>query len=91
MDYYKKNLKDMIATGNINFNEKVNIIAQLTQALISLHQAGIVHRDIKPANILFDDNGNLKLIDFGESIECWEKVKKDNYRRIGATLPYSPL
>uniref|UniRef100_A0A0N5C7P7 Protein kinase domain-containing protein n=1 Tax=Strongyloides papillosus TaxID=174720 RepID=A0A0N5C7P7_STREA len=41
------------------------IFRQLIEAVNYLHQRGVVHRDIKPLNILFDENRNLKLVDFG--------------------------
>ena len=40
----------------------------LLAALASAHREGIVHRDIKPANVLFDDQGQPCLADFGVAL-----------------------
>jgi len=41
--------------------------AQISMALMYLHQHGIIYRDLKPENILLDRDGNCKLTDFGLS------------------------
>ena len=47
--------------------------ANIVVILETLHSNDIVHRDIKPENFLIDDQGFLKLIDFG--------LSKDNMNR----------
>ncbi|CDW91424.1 protein kinase domain containing protein [Stylonychia lemnae] len=49
------------------FNEKETkfMIACLVQALECIHTAGVIHRDIKPENLVFNENGYLRLTDFG--------------------------
>jgi serine/threonine protein kinase len=44
---------------------RLRIAADVASALHYVHEAGIVHRDVKPENIHIDQNGKVKLMDFG--------------------------
>lgn len=44
-----------------------SVVKNVAKALEYAHRAGVVHRDIKPANVLFNENGNAVLSDFGIS------------------------
>ena len=45
--------------------EALGIVRQAAEALDVAHKAGLVHRDIKPNNIMVDDQGRVKIMDFG--------------------------
>lgn len=64
-------------------------VFQLTNSLIYLHENHIVHRDIKPENILLDFNHQIKLSDFGWSINLSKTPNGKRYTMCG-TLDYLP-
>ena len=42
-----------------------NLFLQITKAVQQLHVNFVMHRDLKPDNMIFSEDGQLKLIDFG--------------------------
>lgn len=48
-----------------SLTEKIDLAAQVCDALVFAHRLGVLHRDVKPANILLTSRGTAKLADFG--------------------------
>jgi serine/threonine-protein kinase len=67
MEYFQgRSLRDYILNRvKVRIEDKVKIIAQIGNALASVHEKDILHRDIKPDNILVNDGLNVKITDFG--------------------------
>jgi beta-lactam-binding protein with PASTA domain/tRNA A-37 threonylcarbamoyl transferase component Bud32 len=59
-------LRDMLDEGTrLSLAQAVSIGAQAAEGLAYAHARGFVHRDVKPANLLFDEEGRLRVADFG--------------------------
>jgi WD40 repeat protein/serine/threonine protein kinase/DNA-binding XRE family transcriptional regulator len=64
--------------GPVSFEYAVRWINQLSRGLAAAHGKGVVHGDLKPENMLFDEDGNIYLSDFGIA------------RRIESSSQFSP-
>ena len=50
-----------------NINTVRSFIEQLSRGLRAFHRLEMIHQDLKPENIIIDENGTLKIIDFGST------------------------
>jgi serine/threonine protein kinase len=57
--------KVLEAKRNIPVEQKIELIAQVSDALGHAHRNGVVHRDIKPSNIFVLEDNSAKVLDFG--------------------------
>ncbi len=61
-----RTLKEYIRSStSINRESKLQLFKQLISGLKHIHQMGMIHRDVKPANIFLNEDGVLKIGDFG--------------------------
>ena len=67
MEYIQgKTLKQLIKKrGALTLSECIDIMLQLTDGVNNAHASYIIHRDLKPQNIMIQDNGEIKITDFG--------------------------
>ncbi|XP_073063053.1 CBL-interacting protein kinase 2-like [Primulina eburnea] len=68
MEYVKGGeLFNKVAKGKLKEDAAKKYFQQLISAVDFCHSRGVYHRDLKPENLLLDENGNLKVSDFGLS------------------------
>ncbi|KAF8719476.1 hypothetical protein HU200_024199 [Digitaria exilis] len=79
-------LFDKIAKGRLTEENARKYFQQLISAVDYCHSRGIYHRDLKPENLLLDENGTLKVSDFGLSALS-ESKRKDGLLHTACGTP----
>ncbi len=70
----------------IKVNHLLGIFFKIAKVVCQIHKEGIIHCDLKPSNVLIDIGRNIRIIDFGASLE---KEKKIDFIKV--SKGYSPI
>lgn len=81
MEYMEHDLRMLLKSMKNNFNqsEVKCLLKQLLEGVAAMHTHWVLHRDLKTSNLLFNNQGILKICDFGMARPFGEPVE-----------PYSP-
>jgi Tfp pilus assembly protein PilF len=58
-------LRVRLLRGTLPIDEALGYARDIAAGLALAHRRQVVHRDIKPENLMFDEDGTIKIVDFG--------------------------
>jgi serine/threonine-protein kinase len=76
--------------GPFDVGRVTRIGIELSDALSTVHRAGLIHRDVKAQNVLCDRDGRLVLTDFGAGCELEEEANDQARELAGTPLCVAP-
>lgn len=79
-----RQIMDACVDKLLALEEVLRVAEQICDALVYCHEHGVFHRDIKPENILLQDDGNVKIIDFG--VALLEGARRVTWRGLSETV-----
>jgi serine/threonine protein kinase/Flp pilus assembly protein TadD len=91
MEYLQgRTLDKIIKEQTLGYEECLRIALQVSSALALVHKSALIHRDLKPGNIMVQDDGTVKLLDFGIARAHNESNITQHGMLVGTVLYMSP-
>ena len=97
MEYFNsKTLTQFQQEAYTTLVQKLDLLQQLSAGLAAAHKNDVIHCDLKPSNILVNDQGQLKITDFGIALLATNENKNsepsasNNSLQFGSLLFMSP-
>ena len=82
--------------GRLPSEKVIDLGRQLCAGLAAAHAEGVLHRDLKPANVLINDEGQVRITDFGIAVAAKETgpllpIGTPDYMAPEQLMPGAPL
>lgn len=91
MEYVRgKNLEQYVKENQIAPAELIAMLKDLIDSLAAIHAQGVLHRDISPSNLMVQEDGTVKLIDFGNAA-TEERLAEGKDRTVIFNRVFAPI
>ncbi|MGZ3420416.1 MAG: serine/threonine-protein kinase [Polyangiales bacterium] len=81
-------LAELLAEGGpLGPEEGVYVALEVARALDHAHRRGVIHRDVTPGNVMIDEEGAVKLLDFGIAAPVQDAASSEIFGTPGHMPP----
>ena len=89
IEFFKgKTLKEVLdSRGKFSYDEALDYMLQLLDAVSNIHEKEILHNDLKPDNIFLLSDGNIKICDFGIATHTFDRDQKEILGSLNYVAP----
>jgi serine/threonine-protein kinase len=88
-------LKQILQDGTVPLSTALDYVGQVAEAMRAAHASGLVHGDIKPSNLMVEDDGRVRILDFGLALRhdalATETVSLGSTASTGQTDPQGTI